>query len=287
MENPFPTGFPLPQEGKYGPLTLWSYGNYNHGSDTFQTPNIYQWNFGIQHQFGNTVIEANYVGNRSVHDPWNYSTENRNFINRANREKYGTAGLAQLVPNPFYNLFQGPNAIFNAPDSTYNDLTIPLLNILRPYPQFDGALAVFPQFAANASYHAFQLRFETLAAKGLNFLGHYTFSKFIDMSDAGANAWIGNLGFAGTPQDFTNLRPEKSVSSNDTPQRLAFAVIYELPVGHGQRYGSHMSRALDLAVGGWRVTPAVTFQTGQPIAVQDANALLADGVQRPNVIGDP
>ena len=151
MENPFPQGFPLPQEGQYGPLTLWGYSNNNHGSDTFQTPNIYQWNLGIQHQFGNTTLEADYVGNRSVHDPWNYSTENRNFINRANREKYGTAGLAQLVPNPFYSLFQGSTAIFNAPDSTYNNPTIPLINVLRPYPQFDGAFSGFPMFAANAS----------------------------------------------------------------------------------------------------------------------------------------
>lgn len=292
IETPYPLGFNMPQQGKYGPLSEWGYGDANHGSDTFQTPNVYQWNFGVQHQWSNMMLEVDYVGNRSTHDPWNYSTENRDFISAPNRLKYGTAGLAQLVPNPFLYLFQGPHAIFNAPGSIYNDATIPLINILRPYPQFNGDFEGFPLFVANSSYHSLQVRFEKRAAHGLSFLGNYTFSKFIDNSDAGGNAWIGGgngagLGFVGSPQDFTNLRLEKSVSANDTPQRLVFAVVYDLPVGHGERFGSHMNRVLDEAVGGWRVTPFVTFQTGQPIAVNDANQLISDGNQRPNLIGNP
>ncbi len=292
MENPYPLGFNMPQQGKYGPLSLWGYGDENHGSDTFRTGEIYQWNIGIQHQWGNMMLEADYVGNRSTHLPWNYSTENRNFINAANRVKYGSAGLAQLVPNPFQYLFQGPQAIFDAPGSIYNNDTIPQINLLRPYPQFDGVFTGFPLFVANSSYHAFQLRFEKRAAHGLAFVGNYTFSKFIDDSDAGGNAWIGGgggagLGFIGSPQDFTNLALEKSVSANDTPQRLTFAVIYDLPVGRGERFGTHMNKVLNGVVGGWKLTPFVTFQSGQPISVNDSNQLLADGNQRPNLIGKP
>ncbi|HEV2247685.1 MAG TPA: carboxypeptidase-like regulatory domain-containing protein [Terriglobia bacterium] len=292
MANPFPLGFNLPQQGKYGPLSLWGYGDENHGSDTFRTGEIFQWNIGIQHQWGSMMLEADYVGNRSTHLPWNYSTENRNFINAANRVQYGTAGLANLVPNPFQYLFKGNQAIFNAPGSIYSDDTIPQINLLRPFPQFDGVFTGFPLFVANSSYHAFQLRFEKRAAHGLSFVGNYTFSKFIDDSDAGGNAWIGGgggagIGFIGSPQDFTNLALEKSVSANDTPQRLTFAVVYDLPVGRGQRFGSNMNKVLNGAVGGWRLTPFVTFQTGQPISVNDANQLLADGNQRPNLIGNP
>ena len=292
MENPFPLGFNLPQQGKYGPLSLWGYGDENHGSDTFRTGEIYQWNIGIEHQWGSMMLEADYVGNRSTHLPWNYSTENRNFINAANRMQYGTAGLAQLVPNPFQYLFTGPQAIFDAPGSIYQNATIPQINLLRPYPQFDGVFTGFPLFVANSSYHAFQVRFEKRAAHGLSFVGNYTFSKFIDNSDAGGNAWIGGgggagLGFIGSPQDFTNLALEKSVSANDTPQRLTFAVVYDLPVGRGERLGTNMNKVLNGVVGGWRLTPFVTFQSGQPISVNDANQLLADGNQRPNLIGNP
>jgi Carboxypeptidase regulatory-like domain len=292
MENPFPLGFNLPQQGKYGPLSLWGYYAENHGSDTFRVDDIYQWNMGIQHQWGNTMLEVDYVGNRGTHMPWNYSTENRDYINAANREKYGSAGLANLVPNPFYYLFQGPQAIFDAPGSIYNNTTIPQINLLRPYPQFDGGFTGFPLFVANSSYHSLQVRFEKRATKGLSFVGNYTFSKFLDNSDAGGNAWIGGgggagIGFVGSPQDYTNLALEKSVSANDTPQRLTFAVIYDLPVGRGQQFGSNMNRVLDGVVGGWKLTPFVTFQTGQPISVDDANQLVADGHQRPNLIGNP
>ncbi len=292
MGDPFPLGFNLPQQGKYGPLSLWGYGGENHGSDTFRVADIYQWNMGIQHQWGTTMLEVDYVGNRSTHLPWNYSTENRNFVNAANRVAYGSSGLANLVPNPFQYLFQGPQAIFDAPGSIYNNDTIPQINLLRPYPQFDGNFNGFPQFIANSSYHALQVRFEKRAGHGLSFVGNYTFSKFLTNSDAGGNAWIGGgggagIGFVGSPQDFTNLALEKSVSANDTPQRLTFAVIYDLPVGHGQQLGSNMNRVLDGVIGGWKLTPFVTFQTGQPISVDMANQRLADGHQRPNLIGNP
>ena len=74
----------------------------------------------------------------------------------------------------------------------------------------------------------------------------------MDYSDAGGNAWIGNLGFAGAPQDLNNLRAEKSVSANDVPHRLAFAAIYELPVGRGRALGHDMNRIVNGAIGGWQ-----------------------------------
>ncbi len=288
LANPFPVGFVGPQQGKYGALTRWGFSDDNHGSDTFRNGEIYQWNIGIERQLpGDIIIDAHYSANRSTHLPWNYSTENRNFVSKADREKYLTAGLAQEVTNPFLSLFQGPNAIFNEPDSVYNNSTVQLNNLLRPYPQFPGNFSGFPLFAATSSYNSLQVRFEKRASHGISFLGNYTFSKFIDTSDAGGNAWIGSLGFIGTPQDFTNLKAEKSLSGNDTPQRLAFAVIYELPVGRGHALGRSMNRVLDGIVGGWRINSNVTFQSGQPIAIQDQNAQLADGVQRPSVTGNP
>ncbi len=86
---------------------------------------------------------------------------------------------------------------------------------------------------ANSNYESLQVRFEKRISYGLSVEGNYTFLNFMDHSDVGGNAWIGNLGFAGAPQDLTILRAEKSVSANDVPNRLAFAAIYELPVGRG------------------------------------------------------
>jgi len=168
---------------------------------------------------------------------------------------------------------------------------VPLINLLRPFPQFPGAFSGFPLFVATSSYHSLQARFEKRASHGIRFLGAYTWSKFIDNSDAGGNAWIGGqgqgLGFIGAPQDLTNLRAEKSVSANDTPQRLVFAVIYELPVGRGKPLGKAMNRYLDAVFGGWQINSFTTFQSGQPITIFESSNLLADGHQRPNVTGNP
>ncbi len=290
LANPFPVGFIGPQQGKYGQLTLWGHSNGNHGSEANRNAEIYQWNFGIERELPGLVkLEVHYSASRATHLPWNYSVEDRNFVSRADREKWGSQGLEELVPNPFQYLFQsinGSTPIFNEPDSLYNDGTTQRINLLRPFPQFDGGFTGFPLFAASSSYHSLQVRFEKQHSHGLVFLGNYTFSKFIDDTDSGGNAWIGNLGFAGTPQDFTNRRAEKSVSANDTPHRLAFAVIYELPVGRGRPLGRQMNRALDGIVGGWRVSTNVALQTGGPTTFGLQNGRLADGTQRPNINGN-
>ncbi len=291
LDNPFPGGFSAPQQGKYGALSNYGSSNYNHTSNTFTNGEIYQWNLGLQRELpGQWLLDINYSASHSVHLPWNYSTENRNFISAANRLKYGTEGLYNNVPNPFQYLFTQvpgkPAPIINDPNSTYNFSTVPQIDLLRPFPQFPGGFAGFPEFVANSDYQSLQVRFEKRLAYGLSVQGNYTFSKFMDYSDAGGNAWIGNLGFIGAPQDLTNLRAEKSVSANDVPHRLAFAAIYELPVGRGRAIGKNMNRIMNGAIGGWQVNSFVTFQAGNPIVFSDSNQTLADSPnQRPNISG--
>jgi len=291
LSNPFPAGFVEPEEGKYGPLTLWGEGNTNHTSNTFTNGQIYQWNYGFQRELpGLWLLDINYSASHSVHLPWNYSTENRNFVSAANRLAYGTAGLYNNVPNPFQYLFVQvpgkPAPLINDPNSIYDFSTVPQINLLRPYPQFPGSFTGFPQFVANSDYQSLQVRFEKRLAYGLSVEGNYTFSKFMDFSDAGGNAWIGNLGYVGAPQDLTNLRAEKSVSSNDVPHRLAFAAIYELPVGRGRLIGNNMNRILNGVIGGWQVNTFTTFQSGNPLVFSASNQTLADSPnQRPNIDG--
>ncbi len=79
------------------------------------------------------MIEVAYSANRSTHLPDGY-VRNRNYVSTADRLKYGSAGLANYVTNPFYSMFVGPNATFNEPDSVYSQPTTQLSNLLRPYP---------------------------------------------------------------------------------------------------------------------------------------------------------
>jgi hypothetical protein len=310
LANPFPSGFAQPQGQKYGPLALWGLGN-NNSLDTTPARNaeICQWNLGIQRLFpGEFVISMDYSASRSTHLPYSSfsGTANRNFLPSSIRNQivamYNaclaanpgnpancttpsiTLSSATQVPNPFYSLFQGPNAKFNEPSSIYNNLTIPEINLLRPFPQFDGPFSGLTKLGASAIYHSLQVRFQKRPSHYVSFEGNYTFSKAIDDSSAGANSFITGLLSSGNPQELDNFKAERSISANDATHRMVLATIVDLPVGRGRWIGRDMNRVLDAFVGGWAASTILTFQTGTPLNIGMASPLLADGSQRPNVV---
>ena len=299
LENPFPAGLPAPQGTKYGALAMWGYGNSNDlGTTQAQNADVYQWSIGVQRLLpGQLVVSADYSANRSTHLPWGGSgglsgvtTRDRNFIPSSVRRQYNTQDLYNqlhdTVNNPFQPLFVGPNAIFDAPDSEYVNDQIPLINLLRPYPQFDGAFEGLPLLEAESFYNALQIRFQKRAAHYISFEGGYTLARATDDSSSGRNAWVAGLNFD-NPQELDNLKAERSISANDATHRLALAVIADIPVGRGRWIGRGMNRFVDGVVGGWTLSTILTEQSGQPIDIGMSDPTLDDGNQRPNVICNP
>ncbi|HEX6802477.1 MAG TPA: TonB-dependent receptor [Terriglobales bacterium] len=316
LSDPFPAGLPAPEGTQYGPLTMWGYGNGNDlGRATALNANIYQWSLGVQRLLpGQFVVSVDYSANHSTHLPWGgaggISTRDRNFIPSALRRKfsqvdasgnplpcnsdgtvdfnnvYSYSNLHCTVPNPFAPMFSGAGAIFNQPDSLYNDPQISLLNLLRPYPQFDGPFEALPLLEAESFYNALQVRFEKRAGHYISFEGGYTFAKSTDDSSSGRNAWVGSLA-SDNPQELDNLRAEHSISANDATNRLAMAIVADAPIGRGRWIGKDMNRVLDAVVGGWTFATMLTFQTGQPIDIGMSQPTLDDGNQRPNVTCNP
>ena len=309
LANPFPSGLTGPQGKQYGALAEWGYGNGNDlGTTEDRNANIYQWNLGIQRLLpSQIVIGVDYSANRSIHLPWGgySSTRNRDFISSSLLAQVSAQQhaldptcevdscvsnyLANTVANPFCAMFSGTGcptsgtAIFNEPDSRYGQPTIPLGNLLRPFPQFDGDFEGLPVLEASSWYNSMQVRFQKRTTHHVSFEGSYTWSKLTDTSSVGANAFVGTLN-NGNPQQLDNLKAEHGISANDTPQRLAAAVIVELPFGRDNLIGGNMNRVLDGVVGGWNISTLVTEQSGQPLAIPMANPRLMDGNQRPNVL---
>ncbi len=284
LSNPFPGGIPPAQGQKYGKLAMWGLPNANNLSynQPAKDADIYQWNLGIQQAFpANIVISINYSANRSTHLPW-AGTENKNFIPSAIRRQKTSQELSTPANNPFQPLFSGPNAIFNEPESQYNNLQIPQLNLLRPYPQFDGPFEGLKNLGASSWYNALQFIFQKRAGRYLNFEGNYTWSKNMDDSSAGANSFLGTLA-NGYPQELDHLKAEWSISANDATNRLVAAVILQVPIGRGSLVAPNMNRALDAVIGGWQLTTLATFQSGQPLNIHMNNPRLADGNQRPDI----
>ncbi len=314
LENPFPSGFTGPQGKQYGQLANWGYQNPNDLGDTSaRDADIYQWNLGIQRELpSQLVVGVDYVANRSTHLPWS-GTNNRAYIpssllgqvSQAVRTSYEanplngpgscdpnnciTNFLQTQVGNPFYNMFNTPctstpsNPCFNEVNSNYGESTLPLGTLLTTYPQFAGDFEGLMLESANSWYNALQIRFNKRTTHNISFEGSYTISKETDYSSAGRNNWVGALG-NGQPQQLDRLSAEHSIGASDTPQRLAAAVVVDLPIGRNQRIGSNMNRGVDAIVGGWSIATLVTQQSGQPMALGLNNPLLANGSQRPSTV---
>ncbi|MGA9510298.1 MAG: TonB-dependent receptor, partial [Candidatus Sulfotelmatobacter sp.] len=314
LENPFPSGFTPPQNRQYGQFAEWGYGNNNDlGTTAARDADLYMWNIGIQRELpSQIVLGIDYSANRSTHLPWS-GTNNRDFMSSALLAKVSAAVhynndvtqnngigscdgdscvstfLANPVSNPFYPMFSSPctptssSPCFNEPNSLYSAPQIPLGNLLNPYPQFTGDFEGLMIEEASSWYNAMQLRFEKRTTHHISFEGNYTISKMTDNSSAGRNNWVGSLA-SGMPQQLDRLYLEHSISGNDAPQRLAAAVVLDLPVGRKQWLGGNMNRALDAVVGGWSLATMITEQSGQPIALGMSNPRLANGTQRPNII---
>ncbi|HXW54830.1 MAG TPA: TonB-dependent receptor [Candidatus Cybelea sp.] len=314
LENPFPAGFTGPEGKEYGGFAEWGYTNANDlGTTAARDADIYQWNLGLERELpSQIVIGIDYVANRSTHLPWS-GTNNRDFIPSALLAQVSAAVhynydvtqgngigacdqnscvsnfLSTTVNNPFYPVFsvpctpQPPTPCFNQPDSLYSSSQLPLGYLLDSYPQFAGDFEGLMIEEADSWYNAMQIRFQKRTTHHVSFEGSYTASKATDDSSAGRNDWVGSLG-NGLPQQLDRLYLEHSISANDTPQRLATAVVVDLPIGRDEIIGRNMNRVLDAFVGGWSINAMVTEQSGQPIAIADSFERLANGSQRPNVV---
>jgi hypothetical protein len=312
LENPFPSGFTGPQGTQYGALANWGYANNNDlGTTAARDAEIYQWNLGIQRELpSQIVLGIDYSANRSTHLPWS-GTNNRDFIpstllaqiSQAAHSSYDQQNgvgacdsnscvsslLSTQVGNPFSPLFSLPCApspshpCFNEPDSNYGNPTIALGNLLNSYPQFAGDFEGLALETASSWYNAMQIRFQKRTTHHVSFEGSYTVSKSTDTSSAGRNNWVGTLA-NGLPQQLDRLYLEHSIGANDTPQRLAAAVVVDMPFGRNQWIGSDMNRVLDAVVGGWSLATLITEQSGQPMAMAMSSPQLANGTQRPSVI---
>jgi len=314
LENPFPAGFTGPQDRQYGQFANWGYQNPNDlGTTAARDANIYQWNLGIQRLLpSQIVLGVDYSANRSTHLPWS-GTNNRDFIPSALLAQISAAlhtnyditqgnGLGACdnaacvstfldtqVGNPFYAMFNTPctpsatNPCFNEPNSNYGNPTLQLSYLLSAYPQFAQDFEGLMVEEASSWYNAMQVRFEKRTTHHVSFEGSYTISKATDDSSAGRNNWVGALSL-GLPQQLDRLSAEHSIGANDTPQRLAAAVVVDLPIGRQQWIGGNMNRVLDGVIGGWSISTLITEQSGQPMAIGMSTARLASGNQRPDVV---
>jgi hypothetical protein len=147
----------------------------------------------------------------------------------------------------------------------------------RPFPQFNSVTWINPSIG-NSTYNAVFLRAEKRFGRGLAFLAHYTFSKFIDDVEASQE-----FGSTGSYMDAYRRYLDKGLSGSDVPHHLLITFLYEVP-------SFKRSHILNAALGGWKVGAVQTIESGPAFTVVTAtnqtNAFPA-GLQRPDLLRDP
>jgi Carboxypeptidase regulatory-like domain/TonB dependent receptor len=236
-----------------------------------------QWNLAIQHELtGNIYFEIAYAGSKITHV--GIPDTNINQLT-AEQLKMGTA-LLQRVPNPFFGLI--PRS------SSLGDPTIPLAQLLKPFPRFT-TVSLFRNNVGNTNYNALQMKAEKRLSNGVSFLVCYTRSKLIDEASSVFDASILTGPIANFPvADSFNRKLERDVSSGDIPNVFVASFTYELPFGQGKMFNP-MGFAGKL-LRGWELAGVVALQSGLPLAVTQAtnfDSFAGFGTQRPNLIADP
>jgi hypothetical protein len=253
---------------------------------------VQQWNFNIQRELPHRFfVSAAYVGSKGTHLEL-YDSEidqlGDNFFAQAapqcaaqsaaiaafnaahpNQKPFPTrcsgsppavvgappVTALQSVANPFFDPTSGTAFALGSPTTTIGQLN-------RPFPQY-SSLRLAGQGDYDSTYHSFQLTVERRFASAGSLLVAYTNAKLISNADTLTN-WLEGGG-TGAIQDHTNLRNERSLSSQDVPQRLVISYVLDLPFGRGKKFMADASGVLDKVVGGWGVDGVTIFQSGFPL----------------------
>jgi hypothetical protein len=155
-----------------------------------------------------------------------------------------------------------------------------LPNLRRGYHPQPGSNQFVRATDVNSSYHALILRLERRLARGLSFVGGYTFGKSIDTASG--------LNGTNQPQDNYNLQAERGLSDFDMRHRFVLSSTWELPFGAQHRWLKEGWQAK--VFGQWQLASILTLQSGQPLTAVLATALSgtqSSGTDRPDLIANP
>ncbi|HEY1464136.1 MAG TPA: hypothetical protein VGF44_12030, partial [Terriglobales bacterium] len=205
-----------------------------------------QWNFSVQQQVAsNTTFQIGYVGQHTTHlmvpewlkqgDLQSNGTITYPFVGGQNAP--GVAG--STVASPTF----GPNGFGNVKDTAS-----------------DG----------NMNYNALQVVLQKRFSQGLEAQVSYTYQKCMTNNDGYYGTWGSTTQAAPAANYWQNLYDPNSDYARcywDTTHVISAYAVYELPFGHGKRFGHDMPTAVDAVAGGWSINPIVSWHTGFPIAL--------------------
>jgi hypothetical protein len=196
--------------------------------DTQTLPTNYLYNLTIERQVTNKIaFTAGYVGNSSRHS------------------FFGTGQSIDLNMPEYFPAAQ------QAGQSSATNFDKPYFNLYG----WTQSLSYYCN-CSTEQYNSFQSTVKVNALAGWTVQGNYTYQR---QRGDGWGPYYSNYYFvydraAGVGYDDLLPRNQITIAQN-----------YDIPFGHGRKYGSNMGRAADAALGGWTVSGITTFYSGLPI----------------------
>ena len=221
-------------------------------------PTNQTWNIGVQRQVGeHATAEIDYVGSHGTHGL-------REVDGAPPQPALVQALLAQGVPESTLVL---NNLYFLSTPAVNN--TAFLHELLQTA-------------VASSNYNAAQVKI-TDQVGGLNLLASYTYAHSLDN---GSDPLAPGAGNSGLPRDSFNLLPEYGNSPFDVRHRGTVAVVYQLPIGHGQQF--LQNGILGRIFEGIELSGIEQVQTGLPFDLRGTLDNLHTGLtNRPALVGKP
>jgi hypothetical protein len=220
---------------------------------------VQQWNTSFQRGLTSDIsVEGAYTGSKITRVGLPDTNLNQLSVDQLARG----ASLQQRVPNPYFGMI--PRS------SSLGDPTIPVAQLLKPYPQYT-TVSLYRNNVGTTIYHGFYVKLEQRASRGLSYLVSYTCSKLVDDASSVFDASILTGPVASFPvADSFNRRRERDYSNGDIPHVFVASGVWDIR--------------------NWTLAGVLTLQSGLPLAISQTtnnNAFAGFGTQRPNLIGDP
>jgi hypothetical protein len=230
-----------------------SYFNYNAWNPHLRPAQIQQFNLAVQYQIDNkTSAQVGYVGQIAQHlvvpqQDDQYTTTATGFL--GDGDCSGTIAPAA----PFCGLVGNDGNLFETESEAFSN------------------------------YNAMQATIHRQISNGLEFNFNYTWSR--GMTD---NAGFYGVGGVFEPssffQDVHNPKGDYGPIGQDTRNAFNGFWVYQLPIGHGQKFAGNINRLTDEAIGGWKVSGDVLMYSGFPLTINSpedyyVNSFAAHAIQ--------
>jgi hypothetical protein len=204
-----------------------------------------EWNVTVQHQFaGNTTVQVGYVGQRGTHlmVPFDY---------------------AQRVLLPGGTT--APSPYFAANPALYS-----VLGGGTPTSDTPGAEVSGTKSNGTMRYNSLQAVVQKQMSHGLQYQVAYTLSRCMSDSTGYYGAWNNALSASAYWQNVYDQKSEYAPCYYDATHVVSAYAVYDLPFGRHGMLGKNVNSVVNGVIGGWQVSPIVSFRTGWPMPTQGA-----------------